>query len=104
MPELVGTRVTATARLVDVLPMGIQEFELARTDGLTELLPDQEWTAPEMTDQLCEVALQRPRLMVVTVNMDDEVYHAKMMEKLAVASGTRDVSVVVKTNGLFVSV
>ncbi|KAL0631027.1 hypothetical protein Q9L58_010129, partial [Maublancomyces gigas] len=89
MTGLVGTRATATAHVVDLLPMGIREFGLRRTDGLSELRPDQEWTAPEMTDQLCEVVLQRPRLMVVTVNMDEEVYHAEMMQRLAVASGTR---------------
>lgn len=44
MAGLVGTRATATARTVDVLPMGIREFGLRRIDGLSQLSPDQEWT------------------------------------------------------------
>lgn len=101
MTGLVGTRATATARVVDMLPLGIREFGLRRSDGLSELPLSQEWTAPEMTDQLFEVVHKRPELKVVTVDMEDKLYYEEMMKSLAVASGTRDVAVVVKTNELF---
>lgn len=109
MTGLLGTRATATDRVVDLLPMGIREFELRRTDGLSDLPPDEEWTASDMTNQMFDVVRQRPELMVVTVDMAyrvytaelvgkvwPDVYHAEMGERLAVASGARDVSIVVK--------
>lgn len=101
MAGLVGTRATAITRVADMMPMGIREFGLRRSDGLSQLPLSQEWTAREMTDQLVEVVHKRPELMVVTVDMEDTLYYEEMMKRLAVASGTRDVAVVVKTNELF---
>lgn len=116
MTGLVGLRATATARLVDLLPMGIREFGLRRTDAVSYLPQDEEWTASEMTDQLFDVVLQRPELTLVTVNMAYavarvytlgpvekswvDVYHAEVKERLTVASGARDVAVVMKRKDL----
>lgn len=102
LPALVGTRVTATSRLVDLLPMGIRELQLRRTARMSRLESDEEWTVAEMTDQLVEV-LQSRELWWLTVNTEGEVYTEEggwvnvyleeVKERLAAAARARQVYV-----------
>lgn len=105
LTALLGTRLTATCRLVDLLPMGIRELEVRRLDELSHLRSSSEWTVTEMTDQLVLVVLHRQRL--VRLNVDTcsvrytvemgwvNAYEAEVKERLVVACGARRLCVVV---------
>lgn len=105
LTALLGTRLTATCRLVDLLPMGIRELEVRRLDELSHLRSTSEWTVTEMTDQLVLVVLHRRQLVRLTVDTCSvrytvemgwvNAYEAAVKDRLVVACGVRPLCVVV---------
>lgn len=74
LPALVGTAKSSSARLVDVLPMGIRVLDLRRKDQRRSRLKFCErWTVEEMADQLVEVLNSRA-VVKLTVDTGATVY------------------------------